>query len=1061
MNLNELYREKLATVNGVHFTSREIDIVACIANGRTSKKTIADTLNISPRTVETHTRNITHKINRGSWENIRNFFEDHNILCVLREYYDLLVLDVIFHKTIQKISSLLQKDIFCLVHFDKSIDLSLIKQLREYLGCSGIKLLTQDEADKNSLHNQDSLNYQTIQIDDILKKTSQISTDQSKQAYLLTFEIIKIFSEKNEVRELINAFIKDVTPEKDLLNPISLKPHSVRFPKFVFFQQYKFLLCCLCIFFSVFLVYKLRPKESLKTTIRYEFQIPHWNNILERESLIHEIQNQLLITENKDIHTITIHGISGSGKTTIARIIGQKQTNISVLEVNGSSIKHIKKSFFDIANVLAKTPDQKIELQNMKKAKTVDEQDQNILRFVQNELKNSAPWLLIYDDVESIKILEDYFPKSISIWGVGHVIITTKNKNIKTSYSIDVKELSESEKKELFVDVLGNKTRYNQEELSALLKVIPPFPLDISIAAHYIANTGISFSQYLSRMKINNFDRTQKIMMSDITGYDKTRKEIASMAIESICSENSKFEFLFSILGIIDFQNIPRSLIDFCFDKITTDNFLYSLNKNSLLTAEKSDQKNSTFNIHSSIHEIILDFFNTKHPENRTLEKESINKFILYLDELILHEDFFQMTAILPHVLNLLEKKDLSLVTIALLNSKLAIIQSHLGADVLDIVTALNTALLALKKDPVRNKTHIAQSLLYLGEAYKKLGNYTLAIKILEDCVNINKQIGDTQNICQAQAMTYLGTIHRILGQYDIAKEQLLCSQNIYKKMPQRYSAESQNYVYLGLTYKDLGHFALSLQTLEKSLSFWDGDHKDPMWHAWCSMYLASVLNEIGEYNNAEKIIKESIDRHKKSVNSKIWLAWADTVLGQTYYGLKRYEEAKSLLEKSKKTYEIKHTNNYIYYNMLLPTLGEVYIELNQINEALGILELSLDLSKKNYGDNHIRLAGIMNSLGKVYDKLGDFDKAELFMMDALNIYVKYDHIERYKSYESLSSLYQNKSNTFIDEPSKRIYFENKSKEFIQKAYDTISKNFSPESQHYIRISNKISRFKI
>ena len=71
------------SIGGVTFTQREVDVIACIINGRTSKKNIAAFLSISPKTITTHTRNIMQKLHCASWEFIPAFIEkcpDKNIL---------------------------------------------------------------------------------------------------------------------------------------------------------------------------------------------------------------------------------------------------------------------------------------------------------------------------------------------------------------------------------------------------------------------------------------------------------------------------------------------------------------------------------------------------------------------------------------------------------------------------------------------------------------------------------------------------------------------------------------------------------------------------------------------------------------------------------------------------------------------------------------------------------------------------------------------------------------------------------------------------------------------
>ncbi|KAB2834600.1 MAG: helix-turn-helix transcriptional regulator, partial [Caedimonadaceae bacterium] len=58
MNDNEIrYSQDLETINGIRFTPREIDAIAFIVSGRSTKK-IASFLSISPKTVDNHIHNI-------------------------------------------------------------------------------------------------------------------------------------------------------------------------------------------------------------------------------------------------------------------------------------------------------------------------------------------------------------------------------------------------------------------------------------------------------------------------------------------------------------------------------------------------------------------------------------------------------------------------------------------------------------------------------------------------------------------------------------------------------------------------------------------------------------------------------------------------------------------------------------------------------------------------------------------------------------------------------------------------------------------------------------------
>ena len=80
-------------INGIEFSFREIEILACIIKGR-SRKTIAIILHISPETVHSHLKHIRSKIGCISKDQIIDFIEsssEYNLLH--KRYFRLMGLD--------------------------------------------------------------------------------------------------------------------------------------------------------------------------------------------------------------------------------------------------------------------------------------------------------------------------------------------------------------------------------------------------------------------------------------------------------------------------------------------------------------------------------------------------------------------------------------------------------------------------------------------------------------------------------------------------------------------------------------------------------------------------------------------------------------------------------------------------------------------------------------------------------------------------------------------------------------------------------------------------------
>src|SRR3990167_964478 len=87
----QIYYGSLEVINGIRFTPREIDIIACVLNGR-SAKTIPSLLAISAKTVATHLANIRAKTGRPSRESIISFVEKSGKLSLLKnDYYSCLL----------------------------------------------------------------------------------------------------------------------------------------------------------------------------------------------------------------------------------------------------------------------------------------------------------------------------------------------------------------------------------------------------------------------------------------------------------------------------------------------------------------------------------------------------------------------------------------------------------------------------------------------------------------------------------------------------------------------------------------------------------------------------------------------------------------------------------------------------------------------------------------------------------------------------------------------------------------------------------------------------------
>ncbi len=376
-------------------------------------------------------------------------------------------------------------------------------------------------------------------------------------------------------------------------------------------------------FGSLGISFFILPAQFSPIPIRSDFSIPTSEYYLDRPGLIDQITEKLKRTNN--IQTVIILGIGGIGKTTLARVWGRmygySHPKINTFEINAETSITLINSFRELAIALAQTPQQKEELNSIDQIKQSEEKEKQRLSFVKIQLKRSPNWLLIYDNVETLENILDYLPQNPQVWGQGKIIITTRNTHIKytnmikSNNIIELNPLTAQEALTLFARIrlqknpqqLSNETL---ETIKLFLKHIPPFPLDISIAAHYIANQHMSYDAYLIqlRQQSKDFYSAQEQFLKETSIYTKTRHSIISLSLKRILEADRSFAAHLLLISLIDSQHIPRGLLEHQHSRSRVDHFFHELKKYSLITEETTVSTLPTFSLHRSTQDACLSY---------------------------------------------------------------------------------------------------------------------------------------------------------------------------------------------------------------------------------------------------------------------------------------------------------------------------------------------------------------------------------------------------------------------------------------------------------------------
>ncbi|MDI9634210.1 tetratricopeptide repeat protein [Geitlerinema splendidum] len=775
-------------------------------------------------------------------------------------------------------------------------------------------------------------------------------------------------------------------------------------------------------------------------SLRSDLILPTDSVLLNRPQLIKTIEEALKTsTQNvgtNGIKTIALVGIGGSGKTTLARYYARQQKASVVAEVDAETKEGLSESFESLAKILSITEEDKKNLRKIQDIEFVKERDKQILLFVKEKLKKSPNWLLIYDNVKHFKDIHEYFPYDSGAWGNGRIIVITRDKNIQNnsyiSSIIEVTELTPQEKLDLFIKImesgmLEKYTPHQREQVNSFLKAIPPFPLDVSIAAYYLKMTKVPYEKYLEHVKMHrqDFAVIQENVIKEASDYTKTRYGIITLSLDNIIQTDPDFASLLLFVSLLNDQNIPRDLLNAYKNDIIVDNFIYHLKKYSLITRESTSPSLASplFSIHPSTQEVSLDYL------QKTLDlknnREVLNGIVTtmenYIDKAINQEDTLKMKFLTSHVERMLCQPLMDLHMREALQRKLGHIYYYLN-EYTKAKDLLERTLHELRGQNSNGYEEIAETLMYLGDVYSVLSNYEQARKLSEESLEIYQKHLSKNYLGTAKALAYLGNVYRRLGNYEKAKE--LCQQSLelYKQH----------------------------------------DSKNSINYAWTLAHLGQAYKELGNYDKAKDLLEESLKIYKeKSPDNCLREAWILAHIGSVYRKLGDFEKAKTFLELSLDIYRKYFSENHTRTAWVLFLLGEVYKDLKDYDVAESYFLKSLAIYEKNYGKDHQENTKVLAKLAEVYLLKGQVDQGEELLNRALDISLKAQHPGSYLSLEALADLYFTKSSQAFKkgQDKEANLLKEKALDYLNQARHIMKKYFSEDSPQLQRMDKKLKDF--
>lgn len=1060
----DIYSEHLATINDVKFTRREIDVIACLLSARGTSK-IASLLSIALRTVVTHISNVMLKLGCNSREGIIDFIERSQKLSIFREFYASLITETAFEKSLREISKLKYEEnprVLIIYWESEFLKDALLSRLKEHLSLAGINAEVREHQQDQTINiteNQNCALFLLIKRRNEKEETVEFSSlpsldlSQPKDYYLSVLQILKKLLPQNSFDNIFKNFIEHSNGLVASLEGRNHKNNGYRETNEasknknrIFHNIIKILgkspwklvstFLLMVVLGGGFLAFRFRnlpSQHSLQTntktldhkeevSIRSDLIIPTESSLLHRPEIISHIDEKL--KGQRGIQTVALVGPGGAGKTTLSRQYAHEQNANVIWEINAETQESLRSSFQDLAEKLAITEKDKRILKEIQNINDAEERDRQAVSFVKERIRIHGNWLLVFDNAEEFSTIQPYLPQDERTWGKGKVILTTRNSNIQNNKHINdiiqIEELQSDQKFSLFAKIMSQKNKnfssLAQVEVKAFLENIPPYPLDISVAAYYLKTTNISYKEYLENLRElkREFVVVQENLLKDAGDYTQTRYGIITLSLQRIINTNKDFRDLLLFTSLLDSQNIPTDLLRSYKNKEIVSSFIHNLKKYSLTIDSPLDSSRliSSFSIHRSTQAISLDYLIKKLKLKKTSRLMiSIAKFLEnYLYISINQENFLKMKLLVSHCESFLNHKSLlSNISKSYIKSKLGCIYFYLW-DYAKSKQYLEESIKHLSKVYPENSKRIAYSLMFLGNLYRGMGNYEKAMHILEQSIVIYKN--DIKDVGFSRALGFLGIVYREMGNYEKAKALFEQQLTIIKKYFSENSIPAAAALaHLGTVHKDLGNFDEGKQFLEQSLIIYKS-HSE-IGFAWVLRLLGNLYREMGDYKKAKQLIEESLIIHKK-----------------------HFEE------------------NHLYIINSLIYLGIVYKDLGNFRKAKELFDQSLKVYSKNYGEQHTETARILKNIGEIYFLEGNIGTAENFINRALKIFEENNHPERYLCFESLSDIYMYKYKKSLNKSIKQQALN-----YLKQALEIIDACFPKTSSHVKRIRFKLDNF--
>jgi tetratricopeptide (TPR) repeat protein len=655
-----------------------------------------------------------------------------------------------------------------------------------------------------------------------------------------------------------------------------------------------------------------------------------------------------------------------------------------------------------------------------------DKDQQRVVAAVQHWLSTHGQWLLIWDNVEDLALLDRFLPAARS----GASLITTRCQALGTfARGLDLLPM-EHEEGMLFllrrakvlepeatheqVDQLAEQVPSQYTAAADLVTALGGLPLAIDQAGAYLEETQCGLPAYLELFHSRRATLLQQ-RGEGARGHPASVFTTFTLAITATAQRHPAVWDLLRVCALLQPDTIPEELFRqggehlgttleaVRHDELEWNRVIAVACSYSLLSRQPEAQ---TLSLHRLMQAVILDAMTQA--EREQWEQQAIDLLEHVFPE-VEYATWRECERLLPHVLLCLHRAGSAMKSpvLALLAFRAARYLRARGRYA-EAEPLFQRALHIREQTSGPEHPDVALSLLYLAILYREQGKYAEAEPLFLRALYIWEQATGADHSDVATALNNLAILYWEQGRYIEAEPLFERALHIWE---QAVGADHPQVAYtlnnLALLYKSQGKYVEAEPLFQRALFIQEqamgADHPQV---AFPLNNLAALYQEQGKYTEAELLFERALHIWEQAMGADHPdVARALNNLAAVYRTQNKYAEAEPLFERALHIWEQTLGGDHPLVAHTLEDLGALYKDRSQYVEAEPLFQRSLHIRELALGLEHPDTGRSLNNLAALYQEQGKYVEAEPLFLHALHIREQHLGQQHPKTAETLHEL--------------------------------------------------------